>query len=71
VTFKSTFLGALDANPDLPDGMKAFLALGDHRNRLVHNNFADLTTDQTVEDVYSLFGKAQSFVDHLCAQLLA
>ena len=68
--FKASTLDAIASEPHLPEGMKAFLKLGDQRNKLVHNDFADLTFDQTVEEVYFLYTSAMRFVDHLCKSLL-
>jgi len=68
--FKASMLEKIGSDPFLPEGMKAFLKLGDQRNKLVHNDFADLTFDQTVEEVYVLYSAAMRFVDHLCECLL-
>jgi hypothetical protein len=67
--FKVALNKDIGARPGLPDGMKAFLKLGHHRNRLVHNDFADLTSDQTVDEVYALYAAAKAFVDYLCDRL--
>ena len=47
----------------LDDSVKAFLEIGDLRNRMVHRNFADFQLEKTVEEVYSLYQTAAFFLD--------
>ncbi|WP_375514098.1 HEPN domain-containing protein [uncultured Nostoc sp.] len=42
--------------------IKAFLELGNIRNCLVHQNFANYTIDKTAQEVYDLYQEAMIFV---------
>ena len=48
---------------DFDESVKAFLEIGNLRNQMVHENYADLQLNKTVEDVYSLYTRAARFVD--------
>ena len=70
--FKASVSEEIGKDPQLMTGMRAFLQLGEHRNRLVHNDFADLTVgDKTVDEVFAAYVEADHFVDHLCTRLRA
>ncbi len=59
------------ADACLQEGMRAFLKLGDQRNRLIHNDFADLSSDQTVDEIYATYETGRAFIDYLCDRLRA
>ena len=46
----------------LNDSLRAFLELGDLRNRLAHENFATFPLDKTLEEIFVLYGEANRFV---------
>jgi uncharacterized protein with ParB-like and HNH nuclease domain len=46
---------------------RAFLELGNERNRLVHENYATFPMEKTLEEVYALYKKSCLFVDALPA----
>ena len=46
----------------LADSVKAFLEIGDLRNQMVHNNYADFQLSKTVDEVYDLYRSATRFV---------
>ena len=48
---------------DFDESVKAFLEVGNLRNQMVHENYADFQLNKTVEDVYSLYTRAARFVD--------
>jgi hypothetical protein len=50
---------------DLDSAIKSFLELGNERNKLVHQNFADCTIEKTAEEVYKLYQQATLFIDFL------
>lgn len=50
---------------DLKLSVKAFLEIGNERNKLVHQNFADCGVEKTAEEVYNLYQQANLFVDFL------
>ena len=47
----------------LKDAVRAFLKLGDLRNNMVHDNFADFQPNITADEVYELYLSAKQFVD--------
>lgn len=46
----------------LDDSVKAFLEIGNRRNRMVHGDYADFQLDKTVEEAYVLYSTAIHFV---------
>ena len=47
----------------LDDSVKAFLEIGNLRNQMLHEDFADFQLNKTVDDVYSLYQTATTFVE--------
>lgn len=53
------------------NAIEAFIEIGHHRNILVHNNFAAYDYDQnTPDEIFELFKKAEPFILFLKAKLL-
>ena len=48
---------------NLDESVKAFLEIGDLRNQMVHESYADFQLNKTVEEVYSLYTSGARFVD--------
>ena len=48
---------------ELAASIRAFLELGNDRNRLVHQDFASFPLEKTSNEIYDLFRKAMIFVD--------
>lgn len=46
----------------LDDSVKAFLEIGNLRNRMVHGNYAEFQLEKTVDEVYELYQTATNFV---------
>lgn len=63
--FKDKRSKEVTANDDLKSAIKAFLEIGNERNKLVHQNFADCTVEKTAEEVYRLYKQATLFIDFL------
>lgn len=51
------------------DAIEAFLAIGRERNRLVHQNYAQISLEQTVEEIYYSYKIALQFVDSIDSHL--
>ncbi len=47
----------------LAQSVKAFIEIGDLRNQMVHENYADFQLEKTVDEVYELCQKAAGFVN--------
>jgi len=63
--FKEKIQKKIDENAELKEEMKAFLTIGDERNKMVHNNFISYKLDKTFDEIISLNDKAESFVSFL------
>jgi hypothetical protein len=49
--------------------VRAFLELGNERNRLVHQNYATFPMEKTLDEIYALYQNAVMFVDALPSAL--
>jgi hypothetical protein len=63
--FKKAVESAIVAAESIKDGLGAFLEIGDVRNNLIHNNYADMTINYTLDEVYTLYRQGVNFVDSL------
>ncbi len=63
--FKEKRSQEIKADDNLKSAVKAFLELGNERNKLVHQNFADCAIEKTAEEVYKLYQQATVFIDFL------
>jgi len=50
---------------ELREAVKAFLELGNDRNRLVHQDYATFVMDKTLDEVYVKYRAARFFVDFM------
>ena len=48
---------------ELQESVRAFLELGNLRNQLVHENYAEFPLDKTAEEIFDLYQKANRFVE--------
>lgn len=55
----------INASTDLKEGIDAFLEIGAERNKLAHQDFASFAMEKTMQEVYSLYKKANSFIELL------
>ncbi|MCA9980168.1 MAG: hypothetical protein KDD89_05030 [Anaerolineales bacterium] len=62
-SFKSFMVDEIKANDDLNNAIKAFITLGQDRNRLVHQNFGTFTLEKTADEIYELYKQALVFVE--------
>lgn len=61
--FKQHMKGLVDSDDQLRQSIKAFLQLGQDRNRLVHQNYAAFTLEKTAQEIYELYETATAFVE--------
>lgn len=52
-------------DPDFDASVRAFLELGNERNRLVHENYGSFTLEKTFQEIYTLYNRALPFVEAL------
>ncbi|MBP0016351.1 MAG: hypothetical protein J7647_02190 [Cyanobacteria bacterium SBLK] len=67
--FKSHMEKLVKNDPELEKSIKAFLEVGNERNRLVHKNYGNYNLEKTSEEIYQLYQKAQFFVENLHSYL--
>ena len=60
----------LKNNDALKDGEEAFLAIGEARNQLVHDNFSGYALDKNIDDIITLFKQACTYIDFLKEELI-
>lgn len=61
--FKDEAARWIAEDENLGKSVIAFLEIGNERNRLVHEDFADAPLEKTTSDVYDLYESAKIFVD--------
>jgi hypothetical protein len=50
---------------NLLDAEKAFLKIGDERNKLVHKNYIEAIVNYTFEEIFEQYNLACNFVDYI------
>ena len=63
--FKSHMDRRVREDEEYRQAIRAFLELGNDRNRLVHQNFATFPLEKTSEEIFSHYRKARLFVNSL------
>lgn len=67
--FKTHMEELVKANDHLNESIKAFLEMGQTRNRLAHQDYSVFTSEKTSEEAYEKFKIAIRFVEQLPRQL--
>lgn len=63
--FRSAMTGRVRQSEELHASVRAFLEVGNERNRLVHQDYATFPLDKTLEEIYGLYRVALQFVHQL------
>ena len=61
--FRDFMKNKVGNDDDLDNSIKAFLELGNLRNQLVHENFAQFSINKTTSEVFEQYQKANKFVE--------
>jgi hypothetical protein len=61
----------VSAKVELEEAVKAFLEIGDERNKMVHEDYASYRLEKTAEEVFKLYEKSQLFVTYLDNMLIS
>lgn len=69
-SFKDKMIMQVRANEKLDKSIKAFLEIGNERNIMVHENFAEVPIDKTAEEIYKLYKEALIFIDTIRIELI-
>ena len=64
-SFRSAMVERVRREAELDAGVRAFLELGNDRNRLVHEDFGSFPLDKTTEEIYESYRAALHFVESL------
>lgn len=67
--FKQMMSERIKASDDLGVSIRAFLEVGNERNKLVHQDFASFALEKTLDEIYALYRQALLFVDDLAKHL--
>lgn len=51
-----------NGNPT-PNSVRAFIEIGENRNRLVHQNFGEFQMEKSMQEVYELYSEAKEFAE--------
>jgi hypothetical protein len=65
--FRASMAMRVKGSQEMQAAISAFLELGNERNRLVHQNYASFPMEKTLDEVYSLYKKSETFVNALPA----
>lgn len=61
--FKTFIAEQVKKDTELDEAIQAFLELGNYRNSLIHQNFANFNFEKTSDEIYALYIKASKFVE--------
>ena len=67
--FKEHMIERVEGDKELAGSIRAFLEIGSERNRLVHEDFANLSLEKTTQEIYTLYSDARMFVDRFPTSL--
>ena len=67
--FRSEMSNRVKASGDLRAGVEAFLELGSERNKLIHQNYATFPLEKTLDEIYTLYRSALTFVEQIPGSL--
>ena len=68
--FKNKMIKNVKENVDLANSIKAFLEIGRERNKMVHQNFAEIVIDKTAEEIYKLYQTSLLFIKTIKKELI-
>jgi hypothetical protein len=68
--FKTRMSRKVKEDSALDDSIKSFLQLGQERNKLVHQNFAEIVLDKTAEEIYKLYKSSLYFIETVKLELI-
>lgn len=63
--FKKEISDTISGNEELKSQMRAFLELGNERNKMVHENFLVYNLEKTFDEIIQLNEKAEKFVEFI------
>jgi hypothetical protein len=67
--FRADMIEKTRASDDLRDSIQAFLELGNERNKLLHQDYATFPLEKTLDEIFSLYSRALTFVEQIPTSL--
>ncbi len=68
--FKTRMTQKVKEDEKLDKAIKSFLEIGRERNRMVHQNFAEIVIDKTAEEIYKLYKSSLYFIETVKNELI-
>ena len=63
--FKAKISNEIGKSKELQEQIRAFLAIGNERNKMAHENFCEYKLEKTMDEIISLHNDAIKFVEYL------
>lgn len=63
--FKAAMISKVNESDELRSSVRAFLEVGNERNKLVHQDYATFALEKTLDEIYRLYQDACRFVEYL------
>jgi len=68
--FKNKMIKKVKDDANLEASIKSFLEIGQERNKMVHQNFAEVVIDKTAEEIYKLYQSSLYFIKTVKNELI-
>jgi hypothetical protein len=68
--FKIKMIKKVKEDDDLDKAIKAFIEIGRERNKMVHQNFAEIIIDKTATEIYNLYQNSLYFISTIKSELI-
>lgn len=68
--FKKKMVIKVKEDPKLDFAIKSFLEIGQERNKMVHQNFAEVVIDKTAEEIYIRYKNSLYFIETVKNELI-
>lgn len=68
--FKESMVDKVRADERLDSAIKSFLEIGQERNKMVHQNFAEVVIDKTAEEIFKLYESSLYFIETVKRELI-
>ncbi|MBE6859303.1 MAG: hypothetical protein E7498_07720 [Ruminococcus sp.] len=63
--FKQKIANEIKSNEELQSQVKAFLEIGNERNKMVHGNFLEYKLEKTIDEIFSLHIEASKLIEYI------
>ena len=63
--FKLTMTSKIKGSESLRSSVRAFLEIGNERNKLIHQDYATFSMEKTLDEIYRIYKEALQFIEAL------